>query len=196
METAFRSEERFTQAEFLDWLHERPSSDINHYELLGGHIVMTPPAGYPHSPIAARIVAAMLEHVSARRLGIVNESSAGFDLPSGDTVEPDISFISSATLAAGPRPEPGRSYRLVPDLVVEIASRATARRDRTEKKRIYERNGVAEYWIVDPVRRNVTVFRLTGATFSSPLHVLSGSVESSVLPGLTVALPAIFADCE
>ena len=196
METAFRSEERFTQREFVEWLQERPSSDIHHYELIGGHIVMTPPAGYPHSLIEVRIAAAMLRHVSTQKLGIVNGSSAGFDLPSGDTVEPDVSFISAAKLHAGPKPETGRFYRIVPDLVVEIVSRSTARRDRTEKKAIYERTGVGEYWIVSPESRHVTVFRGGADGIASPNVVVSGSVESAVLPGLSIPLAEIFADLD
>ena len=66
----------------LAWLERRPHSDIHHYELLGGYIVMTPPAGFPHSPIAVCIGAALYQHVAGRKLGIVNDSSAGFQFGS------------------------------------------------------------------------------------------------------------------
>lgn len=196
METAFRSDERFTQKQFFDWLQKRPRGDINHYELLGGHIVMTPPAGFPGSPIGVRIAAALLAHVGPSKLGMVCGSSAGFELPSGDTVEPDVSFISAATLAAAPKTEVGKFFRLVPDFVVEILSRSTARRDRNEKRLIYEKNGVCEYWIVVPESRHVSVFAGTGSGFSKPVLVMSGAVESSVLSGLRIPLSEIFADCE
>lgn len=195
METAFRSEERFTQSQFFDWLQERPRSDINHYELLGGHIVMTPPAGYPHGTVEAQIVAALVQHAGGGKLGSVNGSSAGYDLPSGDTVEPDVSFVSAATLTAGPRPRAGKFYQLVPDLMVEILSPATSRRDRTEKKRIYEKNGVAEYWIVSPERRHVTLHALEKGKYAA-VTVVRGHVESRLLPGLRVPLETIFADCD
>ena len=196
METAFRSDERFTQREFFDWLQERPRGDIHRYELLGGHIVMTPPAGFPGSPIGLRIGAAILRHVSPAKLGTVCESSAGFDLPSGDTVQPDVTFISAATLAAAPKTEIGRNFQLVPDLVVEVLSRSTARRDRNEKRLIYERNGVHEYWIVAPETKRVSVYRLTRSGFTKPVTVMSGAVESSALPGLVIPLAEIFADCD
>ena len=196
MDTAFRSEEQFTQAEFFEWRRRRPTSDINHYELLSRHIVMTPPAGFPHAPIEVRIGAALLQHASRYRLGLVNGSSACFELPSGDTVEPDVSFISAGRLAAGPRPEMGKFYRIVPDLVVEIVSPTTARRDMKEKKLIYEKNGIPEYWIVHPGSRHVRILRLTGGKHSKPVHVVHGVVESSVLPGLEIPLASIFADLE
>ncbi len=192
MDTAFRSDERFTQAEFFDWVHDRPAADIYRYELLGGHIVMTPPAGVLHAEIEARIIAAIFNHVDRLRLGTVYGSSAGFELPSGDTIEPDASFISAAKLAANPPTPAGKFSRLVPDLVVEILSKATARRDRTEKKKIYEKNGVAEYWIVSHQPRQVTMFYRDGSSFAGPVHVVRGSVDSRVLAGLRLSVDTIF----
>ena len=194
VETAFRSDERFTQDEFRRWLDERPSSDINHYELIGGRIVMTPPAGWPHGRIGAQLVRYIHEAASAARLGIVLDSSAGFDLPSGDTVEPDISFVSNERLAAGPPPERGKFLRIVPTLVVEIASRSTARRDRTEKKDVYAQNGVAEYWIVDPDARSVTVHVLRDDGYDTGRAFTSGRVESPALPAVDVIVEDLFAE--
>lgn len=194
VDTAFRSEERFTQQEFFAWLQRRPSSDINHYELIRGRIVMTPPAGWPHGSVEMRIGGRMLQVVERGDLGVVQGSSAGYDLPSGDTLEPDVSFISRARFAAGPAPERGRFVGIVPNLAVEILSRSTARRDRTEKKEIYEQCGVDEYWIVDPDRRAVTVFRLEDGRYAAGERVRAGRIPSRVLPALEIAIDEIFAD--
>jgi Uma2 family endonuclease len=191
-ETAFHSDESFTQQEFWHWLNERPRSDVNHYELLNGRIVLTPPAGWPHARIGAKLVRALDEHVSHLKLGIVCDSSAGFDLPSGDTVEPDVSFISSERMAAGPAPERRKFVRIVPNLVVEILSDPTARRDRTEKKQIYEGNGVDEYWLVNPDRRDVTVFHLAGGRYDAGVVFAGGQIVSKLLPALSIAVDEIF----
>ena len=191
-ETAFHSDESFTQEEFWQWLNERPRSDINHYELLNGRIVMTPPAGWPHGRIEVKLARLLDEHVSRAKLGIVLGSSTGFDLPSGDTVEPDVSFISSERLAAGPAPERRKFLRVVPSLVVEILSEPAARRDRSEKKDIYERNGVDEYWLVDPDRRDVTVFHLAGGRYDAGVVFQSGTIASKVLPSLAVDVNDVF----
>jgi Uma2 family endonuclease len=85
MQTAFRSEERFTQAGFFDWLQEYGHLAQGRYELIDGRIIMTPPAGFPHSDVIVELVAVLHRHVNGRGLGRVLESSAGYELPSGDT---------------------------------------------------------------------------------------------------------------
>lgn len=191
-ETAFRSEKQFTQEEFWRWLEERPASDINHYELLGGRIVMTPPAGWPHGGLDARLSFLLTAHVDERRLGVVQGSSAGYDLPSGDTLEPDVSFISRERFAAGPKPTTGRFLRIVPSLVVEILSPSTALRDRMEKREVYARNGVDEYWIVDPRTRTVTVFRLGASGYDEGTIFARGRISSAVLPDLSISVEEVF----
>jgi Uma2 family endonuclease len=192
-QTAFRSEETFTQREFRRWLGERPRSDINHYELIHGRIVMTPPAGWPHGRIEARLARAIEEHVERNGLGIVLGSSTGYDFPSGDTVEPDVSYISAERLAAGPAPQPGQFIRVVPNLVVEILSPSTTKRDQTEKKEIYERNGVDEYWIVDPRGKAVTIFHLGEQGYGDGQTFRSGILHSRALPKLRLSLDKLFA---
>ena len=193
-QTAFVSTETFTQKEFKRWLDERPKSDINHYELLRERIVMSPPAGWPHGSVETNISTPLTNFVRPRGLGIVLGSSAGYDLPSGDTVEPDISFISAARLAAGPEPQLGKFLRIVPNLVVEILSPATAQKDRTEKKAIYEENGVEEYWIVDTKRREITMYNLSGKRFGrGKVYTARDTVRSRVLAGFTLLVKEVFA---
>lgn len=159
-EVSFESTQTVEQQEFARWAESRARWDLNHYELLNGRIVMTPPAGYPHGSVGTRVVRLLAAFAIDRGLGEVLDASQGFELPSGDTVEPDASFVSTERWAAMGAPEAGTFLRVVPDLVVEILSPSSALRDRGEKKAIYERNGVREYWLVDPRPRQVTVFLL------------------------------------
>ncbi|HEY2774480.1 MAG TPA: Uma2 family endonuclease [Candidatus Binatia bacterium] len=193
MQTAFRSEERYSMSAFVHWLRARPPGDIHRYELLAGHIVMTPPASGLHGAIEAQLGAALFNHVEAHRLGRIFSSSTGYELPSGDIVEPDLSFVCSAKLAAGPPLAAGKFARFVPDLVVEILSPTTARRDRTEKQRIYEKNGVAEYWIVSPGSRSVSMSHLVDGAFTKPVHLVSEEIVSRAVPGLRLPVSKVFA---
>ena len=192
-QTAFVSTETFTQDEFEEWLSELPNSDTNHYELLNGSIVMTPPAGWPHGNTEARIVRELGNCAAQYQLGEVFGSSIGYRLPSGDTLEPDVSFISYARLQAGPPPQRGKFLEIAPNLVVEILSTPTALRDRTEKKDIYERNGVDEYWLVDTDRREATVFRLVNGRYDTPLIFRTGDIlTSEVLLQLQLSVSNLF----
>ena len=71
----------------------------------------------------------------------------------GKSVAPDT-FVAFGVPRKGRGERP--SYllweeRKVPDFVLEVASRSTYRVDRGDKRRLYERLGVGEYWLYDPV---------------------------------------------
>jgi len=190
----FESSRWLTQEDFAAWAAERARRrDENHYELLNGRIVMTPPAGYPHGQIGSAIQFMLVSAVRSRSLGKVFDSSQGFELPSGDTVEPDHSFVSSSRWAAAPAPEVGKFLRVVPDLVVEVLSASTTSYDRGEKKAIYERNGVLEYWLVDPRAREVVVFRLENGRFDLGTPVAETERFRSEVLGAEVGVGDLFA---
>ena len=191
--TTFRSDGLFTPRTFRRWVEARPVSDINRYELIGGRIVMTPPAGWLHGSIEARIVSMLEQHVRRHQLGTVFGSSVGYNLPSGDILEPDASYVSAERFAACPPSRPEEYLRAVPTLVVEIHSPATGKRDRSEKKALYEVNGVDEYWIVDGRHRAVTAFVLTEGRYGTGRTMIAGIIRSRVLPKLRIAIPKLFA---
>jgi len=84
---------------------------------------------------------------------------------------------------------------LVPDLVVEILSPSSSKRDRTQKKRIYERNGVREYWLVDSRRRRITRFLSSDGRFEAGVQFHVGEeLTSSVLPGFAISVAEAVAD--
>src|SRR5690606_37038477 len=125
--------------------------------------------------------------VRNRKLGRVFDSSQGFELPSGDTVEPDHAFVSHERWAAAPAPERGRFLRVVPDLIVEVLSRRTASQDRSEKRAIYERNAVLEYWLIDSLEEAVTVFHAVAGRFDGGIvYASADQISSRVLEGLTI----------
>ena len=70
----------------------------------------------------------------------------------------------------------------VPELVVEIASKSTRKRDETIKRRLYERVGVAEYRVVDPAIEVVRIYRRagTGTGFSRPIRAVAGGGRHAV----------------
>ncbi|MBC8044500.1 MAG: Uma2 family endonuclease [Rhizobacter sp.] len=80
-----------------------------------------------------------------------------------------------------------------PDLVVEILSPSTGYYDLTHKKRIYERFGVREYWILDPTEKTVEVFSHDGSGFVLAAQVQqTGRAASRLFPGLSVSVENLF----
>ena len=86
--------------------------------------------------------------------------AAPLDVFFSDTaiLQPDILFVSAARAHIITED----NVQGAPDLVIEIISPSDPNRDRVRKRRIYERHGVGEYWLVDPYARNITVLLLGG----------------------------------
>jgi Uma2 family endonuclease len=192
LDLTFESTGTVTREQFARYVAQRErQGDVHHYELLNGRVVMNPPAGYPHGEIDNSINRLIGDFAVAHRLGRVFGSGQGFELPSGDVLEPDFSFVSNERWKAMGSPQEGEFLRVAPDLAVEILSARTASTDRGEKKAIYERNGVREYWLVDWRRRELTVFRLDvaqGRYDGGEVFAETDRVRSDVFPGLQLEL--------
>ena len=136
----------------LEEVHSLPD-DGNKYELVRGELFVTPPPTDDHETILARLSRLLEPFVAANDLGFVYHPRAVLRYQ-GSEVEPDL-------MVRQPQPAPGRDWDVapIPSLVVEVLSGSTRRRDRGEKKDLYMDAGVAEYWIMDPERRTVTVVR-------------------------------------
>ena len=109
-----------------------------------------------------------------------------------DVVEPDLLYLSNERAAEVITP---LHVKGVPELVVEIGSPGTRTRDETIKRRLYERFGVTEYWVVDPDVAVVRVYRRKGDRFDRPIELSSerGDVLTTpLMPGLELSLARIF----
>ena len=82
-----------------------------------------------------------------------------------------------------------------PDLVVEVGSPGTRRRDERLKHQLYERFGVSEYWVVDSDLDVVKVFRLVEGRYAPARELAldaSDILTTPLLPGLEISLQRIF----
>jgi Uma2 family endonuclease len=82
-----------------------------------------------------------------------------------------------------------------PELVVEIASKGTRKRDETVKRRLYERSGVSEYWLADPKIEAIRVYRSQGARFGRARELPREEADvltTPLFPGLTMPLVRVF----
>jgi Uma2 family endonuclease len=107
-------------------------------------------------------------------------------------VEPDLLYLSNERAAQALTTV---HVRGVPELVIEIASKGTRKRDETIKRRLYERMGVSEYWVVDPEIEAIRIYRQEHGQFGRPIELSreTGDILTTpLLPGLELPLARIF----
>lgn len=98
-----------------------------------------------------------------------------------DVVQPDISVICD------PSKLDDAGCRGAPDFIVEVLSPGTSRKDQIGKKRLYERHGVREYWLVHPIDRLLTRYFLEESGYGAAvIEETAGTTEVRVLPGLVI----------
>lgn len=192
MQVTFESTDTYTLEQFFTFLIETPDREYNRYELIHERIVISPPASYGHSSAEGQIGARIGSFVLDNKSGKVFGSSGGFVLPSGDVVQPDFAFIATERLQLQNQTKTD-FIRVVPTLVIEILSPSTARQDWNDKKTIYERNGIEEYWVVDTANQTITVFHLVSGRFDAgSFFESSQDLASSVLPGFQCRVSELF----
>lgn len=178
------------------WTYEEyyrltPESHAERYEIDNGELVPMPAPGTTHQRIIMQLAQAMNSFTEKHDLGEVFISPLDVIFNDDNTAQPDLLFIAKL------RKEivQNRGIFGVPDLVVEVLSPSSTRRDRQEKSTKYLRFMVQEYWLVNPAERSIEV-RISRDDHWA-VHSLArntGSVESLVLPGFMVDLPQVFAE--
>lgn len=130
--------------------------DGKRHELIHGDHSMTPAPSTKHQRISRNLVIAMGAFIRQHALGELFDAPCDVILSDEDVVQPDVLFVTSARKGI----VTDDNIKGAPDLVVEILSDATRKKDEVTKRKLYERFGVSEYWIVDPELETVKVFRL------------------------------------
>lgn len=127
------------------------------YEIIGGEKIMAPAANLTHGSIVGRLYSIMLNHLELADKGYVFTDNTDVHFPDGSLFKPDLVVVLKANEQI--LNWYGGIYG-APDMVVEVLSRSTKKKDLTVKKDTYEANGVREYWIVDPYMKAISVYLL------------------------------------
>ncbi len=162
--------------------------DGQRHEIIGGDHFGTPAPNLDHQRYSRRMQHQLYVQVELAGRGEVFDAPVDLQLSPHDIVQPDLAVVLTS------RRSILRQQKIegAPDLVVEILSKSTRHRDRGPKKRLYERAGVPEYWIVVPEEHIVEQWVLRDGRF-----VLAGSHADDVtllsLPDVRVDLTAVWA---
>ena len=131
--------------------------EINNYEIINGEVYMMARPNTKHMIVESNIITAFKNYLKGKHCIPFNETDVFFD--DGNNFVPDVMIICD------PEKIEDDGIHGTPDLVVEILSPSTARKDRNEKYFIYEKYGVKEYWIVSPGDKSVEVYLLKDGKF-------------------------------
>ncbi|MFZ2450448.1 MAG: Uma2 family endonuclease [Methylovulum miyakonense] len=183
MGLALKDNQTYCYGDYLTW------PDDARYELIDGQAyVMSPTPDLVHQDVAGEIylqAANSLKGKSCRafialvdvRLPKHDEANEQVDT----VVQPDVLVVCDGGKLDK------RGVRGAPDWLVEVLSPSTASHDQIRKRALYERHGVKEYWLVHPVDRLLTVYRLDGAEYGKPeLYELSGETRVAALPEIVI----------
>ena len=177
------------------------------YEIIGGKKIMAPAPNLDHSDIIGRLHFCFVKYFLENKNGYAYVDDVGVHFSDGTLFKPDLVVVlkSNEKILAGRKNIFG-----APDMVVEVLSHSTRKKDITIKKDTYEAQGVREYWIIDPWAKSVTVYLLRdGKYFLDDRYILfsekdlelldeeekaevKSEVPVSILEGLNIPLEFVF----
>ena len=180
---------------YRDYL--RFPEDGQRHEILEGEHHVTPAPSFGHQRAVLNLAYLLQDFLRRNRRGTLLPAPFDVVISKHNLAQPDLLFVSNER--AGVLTE--KNLQGVPDLVIEVLSSSTRRVDEGTKRAIYERFGVQEYWLVDPQRRTVRIFRRAGGSgagdsaFGPPLDLAAEAgdvLTTSLLAGFSIQVAEIF----
>jgi len=162
------------------WTYEEYArlDDEQRYEIINGELLMAPAPDWTHQDWSRKLFRRLDKFVMERQLGELAYAPVDVVLDSENVVQPDLLFMAKANLSILQT----RGVFDAPDLLIELISPSSVRRDRYVKKELYARFGVKEYWIVDTSNKALEIWKLQNRLYE--LHCMieeKGKVTSAVL---------------
>lgn len=130
-------------------------------QLIENNLILSPAPLSKHQLLLMELSSDLFLFVKRKKLGKVFPAPYDVYLDRKNAYQPDICFISKEKAHLIKK----NGFYGVPDLVIEILSPGTARYDLEDKKDVYERCGVAEYWIADPATNGTAGYKLTNGEY-------------------------------
>ena len=159
------------------------------YELLNGELILVASPNMDHQDVVTNLGTHVSVFVREGDLGKLYFAPTDVILSDTEVVQPDLLFISKEREHI----RTPANIQGAPDLIVEILSPSSARRDWGYKRELYAKHEVKEYWIVDPTNRVVFVMLLNdGVLRLEATYGKGDTVTSSILEGFTVDVDSLF----
>ena len=166
--------------------------DGRRYELIDGEHFVTPAPIPRHQLAVHQLDLALGKWLETDGSGVVFPSPIDVVFDDTSVVQPDLIWISEERRSIVTE----KNVQGAPDLVIEILSPTTRRTDEIIKRKLYERFGVQEYWLIDPEIEAVKVWRPEAERFVRVSELTledDASLTSPLLPGFALPLRRLFA---
>ncbi len=167
-----------------------PANSGARYQLIDGVLIEMSGASYAHQAFLVQLILQLAAQVESLGIGEILPAPYDVHVDQFNTYQPDLFFVSNER-----RNILGRTAATgAPDMVVEILSDSTRRRDLNDRLPVYAGNGVREVWIVDLDAASVTV-HAGDVPALAPVQVFDAAdtLISDVMPGVAIDLAPIFA---
>jgi Uma2 family endonuclease len=158
-------------------------------EFTDGKIEVLPMPTAEHQFIVLFLMDLIRSFVVQRKLGLAIMAPFRIKITNMKFREPDIAFLLARNMS-----HYENRFWTGADLVMEVVSKDNPKRDLITKRRDYAEAGIAEYWLVDPRTKTITVLKLKNGryvTFSDART--KGQIRSALLDGLTANVEDVFA---
>jgi Uma2 family endonuclease len=168
--------------------------DDERYEVLEGELIPLGPAPYlRHQRVAGKLFNALATFVEQNGMGEAFIAPVDVVLKAdrpATILQPDVLYFGPQSLDRLTK----ANVQGPPDLVVEVLSPSNARKDAVRKLNLYQKFGVAEYWIIPDYADRIEVLRLDvhGRDGKPTLYVPGEILETTVIPGFQLDIAKIF----
>ncbi len=164
--------------------------DGKRHEIIDGDHKVTPAPKTKHQKVSFNLAVGLGSFVKQRGLGLVLTAPYDVILSDENVVQPDLLYVSTARASIVTED----NIRGAPDLIVEIISATTRKKDEVTKRKLYERFGVEEYWVVDPELETVKIFRRAQQGYGAVelSKEANDTLTTELLAGFDFALAEIF----
>ena len=173
----------YTYTDYLQW------PDYPRYEIIDGLAYLMSSPNLIHQELLMNLSAEVRNYLKGKACKVfAAPCDVRLDAQKKDrsVVQPDLIIVCDRSILDG------ASITGVPDMVAEILSPSTAKYDMTVKFNKYQKSGIREYWIIDPVNKTVIVHILKGTKYVSYPYTSKDKVPVHVLEDCVIDLCEIF----
>jgi Uma2 family endonuclease len=157
-------------------------------ELIGGEIVVSPSPTPRHDIVISNLKDELRVHCETLGLSRWYQAPVDLFIAGYDVLQPDLMVFRADQ-------EPGLDelpVRRIPSIVIEVLSPGTRKKDLREKLPRYAGRGIAEFWVIDPANRSITLYLLGKDGAYQPYIVGKDPIEVGIYRGVTLPIDRIF----